>query len=647
MLGRHDGGPAWIDRLGELKLEGAGRTVSGIHAWIVAALAVGLAVFILLINSFLLIDVMKRSGLLLSLLLALVFLLHPWRRGGGDAGNPSALDYVLAVAGMACGLYLNIIYDRFATTLEMNTMDMVVGTMAVVLSLEAGRRCLGWWLPALCVLFILYALYGKLLPSPLGHFGVRPERFIYRMFMVSEGLFGTIFQIAQSYIGLFVLFGAFLVATGATDVLARLGLSISGRFAGGPAKVAVVASAMTGMISGSAAANVATTGTMTIPMMKRVGFMPHFAGAVESIASTGGLITPPIMGAAAFLMVEFVGVPYLDIITAAILPTLLYYGSLMAVIHFRAVKRGIRGLPAEEIPSLVSVVVGEGFLLLPLAILIVALLSGYTPIFAALFSIAAIFVVSYFKAASRLTPLRLLSALLKGGASLVGVSMACMVAGIIVGVVSMTGVAEVFTSYIEVWSQGNLLLALMMTALAAILLSCALPATAVYIVVAVTIAPSLITMGAPPLAAHFFVFWYGVLSNITPPVAIACFTAAGIAGANPGKIAFTALRMALPAFLISFLLVYYPSLLFVNWNWVELIQTLIYCVVGVGAYVLATEGYFLDRLRTWERAVFLVGALLCLVSPGAHWIGDIGLALAVGFGAWHVIRSFYWPSASA
>ncbi|WP_316980122.1 TRAP transporter permease [Shumkonia mesophila] len=638
MSSQTDNESSWIDRLGVLDLEGTGRSLSGIHAWIVATLAVALAVFILLINSFLLIDVMKRSSLFLSLLLALVFLSHPLRKTTGRADNPAAFDYILAAAGMACGLYLILIYDRFATTLEMTALDMVVGTAAVILSLEAGRRCLGWWLPALCVLFILYALYGKMLPSPLGHFGVRPERFIYRMFMVSEGLFGTIFQIAQSYIGLFVLFGAFLVATGATDVLARLGLSVSGRYAGGPAKVAVVASALTGMISGSAAANVATTGTMTIPMMKRVGFMPHFAGAVESIASTGGLITPPIMGAAAFLMVEFIGVPYLDIITAAILPALLYYGSLMAVIHFRAVKRGIRGLPANEIPSLKSVVFGEGYLLLPLVILIIALLAGYTPIFAALFSIAAIFVVSFFKSASRLTPLRLLNALMKGGASLIGVSMACMVAGIIVGVVSMTGVAEVFTSYIEAWSQGHLLVALVLTALAAILLSCALPATAVYIVVAVTIAPSLIKMGAPPLSAHFFVFWYGALSNITPPVAIACFTAAGIAGANPGKIAFTALRMALPAFLISFLLVYYPSLLFVNWTWTELGLVLIYCVVGIGAYVLATEGYFLDQLRLWERVVFLVCSALCLLAPGAHWIGNIGFLLTIGLAARCVVR---------
>jgi TRAP transporter 4TM/12TM fusion protein len=627
----------WIDRLGRLRFEGAGRSVSGVHAWIVSALAVSLSVYILAINSFLLIDLMSRSGFFMGLLLALVFLLFPWRKGLSET-NPGILDYGLAAAGLAVGVYINVIYGDFvARNLELTNVDLVFGTAAVLLALEAGRRALGWWLPGLCVLFILYALYGSVLPAPLGHFGVRPERFILRMYFVSEGLFGSVFQIAQTYIALFVLFGSFLIATGTTEALARLGLAISGGFAGGPAKVAVIASGFTGMIQGTAAANVATTGSMTIPMMKNVGFKPYFAGAVEAIASTGGLIMPPIMGAAAFLMVEFIGVSYLEVITAAVLPALLYYASLLGVVHFRAVKIGIRGLPRHEIPGLGSVLLRQGYLFIPVAILVYFLIAGYTPIFSALYAIVATFFVSFVRRDSWLTPRRLLNALLRGGAAMTSVGMACLVAGIIVGVVSMTGVAEVFTSYIEEWAAGWLFVALLMTAVAAILLSCALPATAVYIVAAVTIAPALVAMGAEPLAAHFFVFWFGVLSNITPPVAIACFTAAGIAGASPAKIAVQAMRMALPAFLIAFVLVYHPDLLFVDWTWWGVLRTLLFSSVGIGAYVIATEGYLTGPLALWERALFLVVMVLCLALPGVN-SGFIGLGLAAAALAVSLLR---------
>ena len=314
------------------------------------------------------------------------------------------------------------------------------------------------------------------------------------------------------------------------------------------------------------------------------------------------------------------------------LPALLYYVSLMAVVHFRAVKVGIRGLPRDQIPSLWTVLLRQGYLLIPVAILIYFLIAGYTPIFAAFYAIAATFAVSFFRRDTRMTPKRLLGALMRGGAAMTSVGMACLVAGIIVGVVSMTGVAEVFTSYIEEWAEGWLLFALLLTAFAAILLSCALPATAVYIVAAVTIAPALIAMGAEPLAAHFFVFWFGVLSNITPPVAIACFTAAGIAGDSPSKIAMQSLRMALPAFLIAFIIVYHPDLLFVNWTVTGLVRTLVFCFVGIGAYVVATEGYLFGPLALWERGLYLAVMVLCLALPGVN-SGFVGLGLgAVVFG---------------
>ncbi|WP_316976620.1 TRAP transporter permease [Shumkonia mesophila] len=627
------------EEAGLLRFEGCGRGVRGHHAWIAGGLAVATAVFILLINSFLLMDLMRRSAVFMGLVLALTFLLFPYGKGG-KTKQPNALDYLLAVASMACGLYIFVTYDAFvARNLQMTTADVAFGVTALFLVLEGGRRCLGIWLPALALLFLLYAIYGQWLPAPLGHFGVRPERLVMRMYLVSEGMFGSIFQIAQTYIGLFVLFGAFLVATGTTEILTQVGLSVSGRFAGGPAKVAVVASGLTGMISGTAAANVATTGTLTIPMMKKAGFRPEFAGAVEAIASTGGLIMPPIMGAAAFLIAEFVGIPYAEVMIGAIIPALLYYGSLMAVIHCRAVKRGIRGLAREEIPPFAGVLRANGHLLIPIVLLVYLLMDGYTPTFAAMYSIAATVALSYLRKSSRLTPRRFLLALMQGGAATVSVSVACLVAGIIVGVISITGVAEVFTSYIEQWSNGSLVVALFLTAIAAMLLSCALPATAVYIVVAVTVAPALIQMGAAPLAAHFFVFWFGVLSNITPPVAIACFTAAGIAGASPGSIAWNAMRMALPAFLIAFVLVHYPDLLFVDWSLWTLVRTLLFSIVGIAAYIVGTEGYFFGPVGRIERVLFLGVMILSLAMPGV-------LSSWIGIGAFCVLTVFvYWKSA--
>lgn len=599
----------------------------GGHAWVAAGLAVATAVFILLINSFLLMDLMRRSAVFMGLVLALTFILFPYGKGAKER-QPNLLDYLLAAASVACGVYIFVTYDAFvARNLEMTTADMIFGVMALCLVLEGGRRCLGIWLPALAFLFLLYAIYGQLLPAPLGHFGVRPERLVMRMYLVSEGMFGSIFQIAQTYIGLFVIFGAFLVATGTTEILTQVGLSLSGRFAGGPAKVAVVASGLTGMISGTAAANVATTGTLTIPMMKKAGFRPEFAGAVESIASTGGLIMPPIMGAAAFLIAEFVGISYVDVMIGAIIPALLYYGSLLGVIHCRAIKRGIRGMAREDIPPFSRVLRANGHLLVPIILLVYLLLDGYTPTFAAMYGIVATVLLSYVRKSSRLTPRRFVMALMQGGAAAVAVSVACLVAGIIVGVISITGVAEVFTSYIEQWSNGNLIAALFLTGVAALLLSCALPATAVYIVVAVTIAPALIVMGAAPLAAHFFVFWFGVLSNITPPVAIACFTAAGIAGASPGSIAWNAMRMALPAFLIAFVLVHYPDLLFVDWSPWTLLRTILFASVGIAAYIVATEGYLFGAIGRLERVLFAGVMVLCLAMPGAA-SGWIGLALA-------------------
>lgn len=602
------------------------RDLSGIPAIVVLVLCAAMSLFIFSINSWLLLDIMRRSGLFFALLLAIVFLTYPaTARSRKDA--PTALDWVLATAGVASGLYIYTVYYSFISgSMTMTGRDYTFAVIAVIATLEAGRRVLGPWMPALAVLFLLYAVYGQSLPGPLAHFGIRPERLLLRIYMVDEGLFGSIFQIAQTYIGLFVLFGAFLTAVGASGALTDIGLAVSGRTTGGPAKVAVASSALTGMISGTASANVATTGTITIPLMRRAGFQPHVAGSVEAIASTGGLIMPPVMGAAAFLLADFVGVPYYNVVLSAIIPALLYFGGLILVIHVTALRNRIGGVDESEMVSLKSVLLSRGYLLLPIFVLLYMLMDGKTPIWSAMIGILSIIAVSFLRRTSWLVPSRFFGALVAGAMATVPVAVACLVAGLIVVVVTVTGVAQVFTSYIDLWSGGSLFVALLLTAVAAILLSCALPATAIYIVVAVTVAPALIAMGAEPLAAHFFVFWFGVMSNITPPVAIACFTAAGIAGAPPGKIAFHALRMGMPALVIPFALVMHPDLLLIEWEYWRLTETLLLTAFGILAWVLGSEGWFTRKLNVFERIGMLAVSGLCLFIPEIT-TGYIGLVL--------------------
>jgi TRAP transporter 4TM/12TM fusion protein len=612
------------------------RRLRGPAALVVIALCAFLSIYIFSINSWLLIDIMRRSGIFAAVLLAIVFLCYPaTARSSRDA--PTVLDWILAAAGIACGLYIYVVYyDFISGSMKMSTVDYAFALTAVLVTLEAGRRCLGLWMPALAVLFLCYALFGQLLPPPFGHFGIRPERLLLRLYMVDEGLFGSVFQIAQTYIGLFVLFGAFLTAVGASGALTNIGLAISGRSTGGPAKVAVISSGLTGMISGTASANVATTGTITIPLMKRAGFAPHVAGAVEAIASTGGLIMPPVMGAAAFLLADFVGIPYMTVVMSAVIPAFLYYGGLLLVVHITALRLGIGGVPSDQVPALLSVLKARGHLLIPVAVLLYMLIDGRTPTWAAMSGIVAVAAVGFLRRETRLDLRKLLEALVSGAVATVPVAVACLVAGLIVAVVTLTGAAQVFTMYIEMLSGGYLIIALLLTAATSILLSCALPATAIYIVVAVTVAPALVSMGAEPLAAHFFVFWFGAMSNITPPVAIACFTAAGLAAASPTKIALTAMRMGLPALVIPFVLVIHPDLLLIDWDLGHLLLTLSLAIFGIVAWVFASEGWFLGSISVIERAALVLVAILCLVVPEIY-SGIFGLVLGLivlGQAAW-------------
>lgn len=621
--------------LADLHVKFGSRTLRGLAAAFVVVVACAFSAFVFAVNSFWYMDPMRQGGLFAGMMMALLFLTFP-ALPSSPKDRPTIIDLVFAVMGAGGGFYLYFIYPSFvATGLQMTTTDYVVGGLFLIAAIEASRRTLGMWMTGLVLFSLVYALFGQYMPQPFDHFGVRWERLLLRLYMVDEGVFGSTFQVAQSFIAMFVLFGAFLLVIGASDAINNIGLAVSGKYSGGPAKVAVVASGMAGMISGAAAANVATTGTLTIPLMKRVGIPAATAGGIEAIASTGGLIMPPIMGSAAFLMADFLGIPYSQIALAAVIPALLYYVSLLVLIHVYAKKAGLEGLPASEIPTLFSVLRKRGHLLLPMIFLIVVLVYGYSPMRAAVMAIILSLVVSLVQADTRINLTKFVQALVEGAEAIIPVAMACLAAGFIVCVVTITGVAQVFTGYIEQISGGSLFLALLLTAIAAIIFSCALPGAAVYIVVAITVAPALIQMGAEPLAAHFFVFWFGVLSNITPPVAIACFVAAGIAAASPMKVAFEAIRMAAPAFILPFVIVYHPEFILINFTLEKAIPAFTVTIAGIAAYIVATEGFALRVMGVPMRLAFFVVALLCLVHQDPV-VGYYGLGLGAAALVLHI-----------
>lgn len=482
-------------------------------------------------NSFLLLDVLKKAGIFVGFVLTLVFLCYPMKLAK-KAHALRYFDYLLALLGMFSSCYFAAIVDRLAeTNLKPTTPDYVIGVIVLLLVVEATRRCVGNVMALLPVIFTLYALFGGYIPGVLGHYGISVNRFITRMVMTSDGIYGQTTNVASSYIFLFIIFGSLLNKSGTGEFFTDVANKIAGKATGGPAKVAVISSGLMGTISGSAAANVATTGAFTIPMMKKAGFDPAFAGAVEAVASTGGMIMPPIMGSAAFIMATYLSSPYSAIMGAAVVPAILYYLSCFCWVHFMASRLGLKGVERTEQDPLHDF--GRRvWLFAPLVTIIVALLLGYTAIFAAFMGMIATILVSQIQR-KRMTFREFIEGLAGGSRSALSALIACVAAGIIVGVCNMTALGTTVTYNIISLSGGNLFIALLLTAVASIILSMGLPATACYIVVATVVAPALVNMGCNLFSAHFFVFYFSCLSNITPPVAIASYTAAGIAHAKP------------------------------------------------------------------------------------------------------------------
>ena len=553
----------------------------------------------------------------LAFSLVLSFLIWP-RRAGDTPDRVPWSDLALAALSLGCVAYMFINYsyvvNRFPTAHPLSPMDMAVGIAAIVLVLEATRRTIGAALPIVAIVFLLYGFAGPWLFGWLYHRGLSLEITVDQTYFTTEGIFGVPLSVAGTYVILFIIFGTFLEKSGAGQFFMNFANAIAGGARGGPGKVAVVSSSLFGTISGSAVANVMVDGWLTIPMMKKTGFKPEAAAAIEAVASTGGQIMPPIMGAAAFVMAEFMGVSYTQVMIAAVIPALFYYGALFAAIHFNAVRSGLKGLPREELPVLGHIIVRQGHLFLPVIVLLVLLVYGFTPTYGAIIATIALVGISWLRPSTGLSWRTCLEALRDGATNTVPVAMACASAGIVIGIVLQTGLALRFTAFLVDFTYGWLLAALIITMVAGIVLGMGMPTTPAYIMQAALLVPAIIKLGVEPMAAHMFAFYFSCLSAVTPPVALAVYAAASIGGAGLWASGVQAVKFAAAGFIVPFFFIYNPALLF-SGPWPEILRAVVTGSIGVVALAASMEGYFLRPTTWFERGLFLAAALL-LIDPG-------------------------------
>ncbi len=520
------------------------------------------------------------------------------------------VDILLAtIALVANGYILLFLDDIIARSNIPSTMDLVVGGTLIILVLEMTRRAVGLPMVIIAVVLLLYAYFGNYMPELVAHKGHSISRIIDIQSLFMEGIYGVPIGASASFVILFIIFGAFLQATKTGDFFMAVANSLVGRTKGGPAKIAVFVSAFFGTISGSSIANVVSTGAYTIPLMKRTGYSPHFAAGVEASASSGGQIMPPVMGAAAFVMSEMTGIPYITICLGALLPAVLYFASVQFAVHLEALKAGLKGLSKEEVPSLWQVLKDGGHLIVPLLVLIFLLaVMRFSPMYAAVWSIVASVVISSLRKRTRMTPKEFLRALEMGAKGALVVIAACACAGIFIGVINLTGLGLRFASILTEVGAGSLLVTLILTMATCYILGMGVPTTAAYIICAVLAAPALIHLGVPVLTAHLFVLYSAVLADITPPVAVAAFAAAGIAKADPMRTAVTAVRIGWMKFLVPYYFVYIPALIIVGYEPLAILQALIVTSLSALALSALLQKWLVKSLHYWEMIALLAAA---------------------------------------
>ncbi len=585
------------------------RPWEGIPAIVIKVMLAAFSVFMIYMNLFAVWDERIRRPLFLGIVILFVFILFPARKSGGRPQKVNRIpiyDIILAVVGSGCYFYFVVNSQAIIKHgIRISDLEVWLGVIGILVLAECCRRVTGIPIIVVAACFVIYAFsVGKSL-----------NIIIYNLFYTTEGVIGTPVGVCSTYIVLFIIFGAFLEATGISDFFISCANSIAGFASGGPAKVAVISSALCGMVSGSSVGNTVTTGSVTIPMMKKTGYPGEFAGAVEAAASTGGQIMPPIMGAAAFLMAEMVGVPYSQIVIKAILPAVLYFTGIFLMVHLRAKRLGLKGIPREQLPK-AREILPKIYLLVPLVALVYLITSGYTMSRAAIIATLLCIVVSMFNKEHRMTPKKFLDALETGAKNTLSIGVACGIAGIIAGVVTMTGLGQVFIDVIVSISHGNLLIALIFTMLCCIILGMGVPTTATYIIMATTCAPILTTgMGLNTICASMFVFYFGIVADITPPVALAAYAGSAIAKSDPMRTALNASKLAIGAFLIPYIFCLNPAMLLIDTNAAEFVLIIITSVIGMFAISAAIEGYMIRPLNPLFRMI-LAAAGLMLIYPG-------------------------------
>lgn len=610
-----------------------------------------------------------RYGFILLVLL-IIYSSLPIKKLGGYGDKLSIFDWPMALMAAGVSLYLTVFFHTIfiENTGEGQPIDFLMGTLAIIIIFEATRRSMGIVLPLIGLGFLLYAMLGPYFPGMLAHRGYDIERIVNHLYLGTEGIYGVAVGVVATYVFHFVLFGVLAQASGLGKLFIDLATIIAGRYAGGPAKVSVVSSGLFGMISGSPIANTVTTGAFTIPMMKKNGLSARFSSAVEASSSCGGQVTPPIMGASAFVMTEMLGVPYNEIILIAIIPAAFHYFATLTMVHLEARRLGLTGMNKDKIPQLWAVLKKSWHLLIPLAVMVALLLMQYTPYLAAFWGIILTIVCSWLPlltnkigvgeldASNALGPKKLIFSFEMGSKYALGIGAACACVGFILGMTTLSGLGFKFSgAVIQMASDmGNFLSAtvpfdlvneksatlffgLLMVGIACIVMGAGIPTTPTYIILASIAAPALYELGVPLIATHFFVFYYGVLADVTPPVALAAYAAAGIGGSEPMRTGVTAFRLSMGKALVPFMFVYAPSLLFIDFTWAEFTLALLSGMLSIFSLSVAYIGYFKAEVKAYEKVLLTLAGLI-LIANDVIWI-SVGAAIALGILALNVLRA--------
>jgi len=596
--------------------EAGSRKLKGIMGIIVFVLLLSFSLFQLYTTLFGVLTAQLQRSIHLGFALALIFLLFPARRKDRIHNKVAWYDILLAIIAVAVGAYWPVMIDELVNRVgRLTELDFYIGLAAILLVLEATRRTVGLPIMIIAMAFMGYALYGPYMPGFLAHRGLDLDRLVQSMFFTTEGILGTPLGVSATFIFLFLLFGSFLEKTGVGQYFNDLAIFIAGKRVGGPAKVAIFSSALQGTISGSSVANVVQSGAFTIPMMKKLGYGKEFSGAVEASASTGGQLMPPVMGAAAFLMVEFIGggISYWDIAKAAAIPAVLYFTGIWIMTHFEAKRVGLRGLKDEEIPGRREIL-SKIYLLVPILVIMILMLTGMSVMRSALWSILITVLVSAIRRETRIGIRGIIDALVDGARTALGVAAATAAAGIIVGVVTKTGLGLKLANGILDLAGGLLIPTLIFTMIASLILGMGSPTTANYVITSTIAAPAIILLGVPDLSAHLFVFYFGIIADITPPVALAAFAAAGVSGGEPLKTGVISSKLAIAAFIIPYIFVLSPEMLMIDTTWYYMIWVVFTALAGMMLIGAGIIGYWMRSLFWYERVIAIIGGLL-LIYP--------------------------------